>query len=65
MSDTGNSPQNQTVLVFVTAFLALLFLILATQVGMPLRAIFVAVAVSDIIFLLVMLLGDKLPGKRL
>lgn len=58
------NPQAKVVFTFGFAVAALLMLIFATMVDMPLRAILIAVAISDIIFLLIVLLGDKLPGGK-
>jgi hypothetical protein len=58
------NPASQTILTFALAIAALLMLVLASRVGMPLRAILIAVAFSDIIFLVLLQLGHILPGKR-
>lgn len=58
------NPASRTVLTFALGAAALLMLVMATRVGMPLRAILIAVAVSDIIFLILLQLGHILPGKR-
>lgn len=42
----------------------LILMIVASQVSMPLRAILIAVAVSDIIFLLILQFGGVLPDRR-
>ncbi|MCA9833767.1 MAG: hypothetical protein KC435_07485 [Thermomicrobiales bacterium] len=42
----------------------LVMLVIASQVAMPLRAILIAVAVSDLIFLLALQFGNILPDKR-
>lgn len=42
----------------------LIMLVIASQVSMPLRAILIAVAVSDLIFLLILQFGNVLPDKR-
>ena len=42
----------------------LALIIVATQVSMPLRAIIIALAVSDLIFLIILQLGGVLPDKR-
>lgn len=62
-----NFDENRTgriVFTFGFAVAALLLLIFAFMVDMPMRAILIAVAVSNIIFLVIALLGDKLPNKR-
>lgn len=51
-------------LTFALGIAALLMLVVASQVGMPLRAILIAVAFSDIIFLILLQLGHILPGRR-
>lgn len=58
------NPQARIVFTFGFAVAALLMIIFAAMVDMPLRAILIALALSDIIFLAIILLGDKLPGKR-
>ena len=58
------NPQARIVFIFGFAVAALLMLIFASMVDMPLRAILIAVAFSDILFLLLILLGDKMPGMR-
>lgn len=59
----GN-PQIRLIFIFGFAVAALLMLIFASMVDMPLRAILIAVAFSNIIFLGLITLGDKLPKKR-
>ena len=58
------NPQAKIVFTFGFAVAALVLLIFASMVDMPLRAILIAVAISDLIFLGIVLLGDKLPGGR-
>lgn len=58
------NPATRTILTFALGITALLMLVLASQVGMPLRAILIAVAFSDIIFLILLQLGHILPDKR-
>lgn len=58
------NPQAKIVFTFGFAVAALFLLIFASMVDMPLRAILIAVAFSDIIFLAIVLLGDKLPGGK-
>lgn len=54
----------RTILTFALGIAALLMLVLASQVGMPSRAILIAVAFSDILFLVLLQLGHILPDKR-
>ena len=58
------NPQMRILFVFGFAVIALLMLIFASMVEMPLRAVFTAIAVSAIIFLGVATLGSKLPGGK-
>ncbi len=58
------TPASKTMLTFALGIAALLMLVVASQVGMPLRAILIAVAFSDIIFLILLQLGHILPGRR-
>ncbi len=51
------------VFTFGFAVAALMLLIFAFMVDMPMRVILIAIAVSNIIFLGIALLGDKLPNK--
>lgn len=55
-----DNPQARIVFTFGFAVAALFLLIFASMVDMPLRAILIAVAISNIIFLFVALFGDKL-----
>lgn len=64
MQNQEMNPQAKTFITFTVALVALVMLILATQVEMPTRAIFVAIAFSDIIFLILLLLGKILPTRR-
>lgn len=57
-----DNPQAKTLFTFAFAFAALFLLIMATQVQMPMRAILIALAFSDLIFLGIVLLGNKIPG---
>lgn len=57
-------PKARIVFIFAFAFAALLLLVMASQVGMPMRAILLAIVVSDLILLIVIGFGDKLPNKR-
>lgn len=52
------------VFIFGFAVAALLLLIFASMVDMPIRAILIAIAVSDIIFLAIAVFGNKLPDKK-
>lgn len=52
------------VFIFGFAVAALLLLIFASMVSMPMRAILVAIAVSDLIFLAIAVFGSKLPDKK-
>ena len=65
MQNPNSSSSGKTAITFAIAVMALVMLILATQVEMPLRAILIAVAFSDIIFLILLQLGHILPGRRL
>lgn len=58
------NPQARIVFTFGFAAAALMLLIFASMVEMPLQAIFIALAISDIIFLGIVLLGHKIPGAR-
>ncbi len=64
MQNPNSSPAAKTILTFATGTVALVLLILATQVEMPTRAILIAVAFSDIIFLILVQLGHILPSRR-
>lgn len=64
MKNSDTNSTSRTVLIFGFAAAALFLLIFATMVEMPLRALLIAIAVSDMIFLLVATLGDKLPGGK-
>lgn len=64
MNSLDDKPQVKTLFIFAFAFTALFLLIMATQVQMPMRVIFIALAFSDLIFLGIILLGNKLPGGR-
>ncbi len=64
MQDPESTSTAKTMITFAVAAVALVLLILATQVEMPLRAILIAIAFSDIIFLILMQLGHILPGRR-
>lgn len=59
-----NNQAGRIVFTFGFAIAAFFLLVFAFMVDMPMRAILIAVAVSNIIFLLVALLGDKLPFNR-
>ena len=65
MQNPDSTSTAKTMITFATGAMALVLLILATQVEMPLRAILVAIAFSDIIFLILVQLGHILPGRRL
>ena len=65
MQNPDSNSSARTMITFATGAMALVLLILATQVEMPLRAILVAIAFSDIIFLILVQLGHILPGRRL
>ena len=65
MQNPDSNSSAKTMITFATGAMALVLLILATQVEMPLRAILVAIAFSDIIFLILVQLGHILPGRRL
>lgn len=56
--------QTRTLLTFSGIVIALALLIGATQVEMPLQAILIAVAFSEIIFVILIFLGKILPDKR-
>lgn len=64
MNKPNENPTSRTILIFAFAAAALLLLIFATMVDMPLRALLIAIAVSDIIFLGLATLGKKLPGGK-
>ena len=64
MQDPESTSTAKTMITFATAAVALVMLILATQVEMPLRAILIAIAFSDIIFLILVQLGHILPNRR-
>ncbi len=64
MQNPNSSPTAKTLITFATATMALVLLVLATQVEMPLRAILIAIAFSDIIFLILVQLGHILPSRR-
>lgn len=59
-----DNPAARIVFIFGFAAAALFLLIFSTMVEMPMRALLIAIAVSNIIFLLVALLGDKLPNQK-
>lgn len=64
MNSFDGNPQAKALFTFVFAFAALFLLIMASQVQMPMRAILIALAFSDLIFLGIVLLGNKIPGGR-
>lgn len=64
MNSLNDNPQIKLIFTFGFAIAALFMLIVASQVAMPLRAILIALALSDILFLLFILLGDKFLGGR-
>ena len=64
MKAFDNNPQGKLVFTFAFAVMALVMLIFASMVSMPLSAIFIAIAVSDIILLAIVLFGDKLPNRK-
>ena len=65
MKAFNNNPQGKLVFTFAFAVTALVMLIMASIVEMPLSAIFIAIAVSDIIMLGIVLFGERLPfGKK-
>lgn len=59
-----DNPQARIVFTFGFAAAALFMIIMSSMVQMPLRAIFIALAVSAIIFLSLSLFGDKLTKRR-
>lgn len=63
MNQEPNS-QVKTILIFACAVVALGLLVAATQVEMPLQAILIAVAFSEITFMILIALGKILPNKR-
>lgn len=65
MQNPDSTSTAKTMMTFATGAVALVLLILATQVEMPLQAILIAIAFSDIIFLILVQLGHILPGRRL
>ena len=60
----GPTGQVRTILIFSCTILALALLIGATQVEMPLQAILIAMAFSEILFVILIFLGKILPDKR-
>lgn len=64
MNPFHDNPQAKTMFTFAFAFTALFLLVIATQVQMPMRAVLLALAISDLIFLGIILLGNKFPGGR-
>lgn len=64
MKAFDNNPQGKLIFTFAFAVTALIMLILAALAEMPFTAIFIAIAVSDLIMLGLVLLGDRLPNKR-
>ena len=56
--------QARTLILFSCAVVALALLVAATQVEMPLQAILIAVAFSEIIFMILVSLGKILPDTR-
>lgn len=59
-----DNPVGRIVFMFGFAIAALLMIIFASMVEMPLRAILIAVAVSNIIFLGVVIYGSRFPGNK-
>lgn len=64
MQNPKSSSTAKTVTTFALGAMALVMLILATQVEMPLRAILIAIAFSAVIFLILLQLGHILPSRR-
>lgn len=59
----SNDQTSRMILMFVMVAFALAMFIIASQVGMPLRAIVLALAISDIIFLLLLVAGKLIPDR--
>lgn len=64
MDNREPNSSSRFILVIALAAAALAMLVLATQVEMPLRAILMAIAFSDIIFIILLQLGHILPGGK-
>lgn len=64
MNQPNENSNSRTILIFSLAAMALLMFIIASQVEMPLRALLIAIGVSDVIFLAIATIGKKLPGGR-
>lgn len=64
MNQPNENSTSRIVLIFGLAVAALFMFIMASMVDMPLRAILIALAVSDVIFLGIVTLGNKLPGGK-
>ncbi|MCO5215777.1 MAG: hypothetical protein M9934_13950 [Thermomicrobiales bacterium] len=58
------TPSINPIVKFVLGAGVLVMLIIASQVEMPLQAILVAVAFSDLILLLILQFGPSVPDKR-
>ncbi len=64
MSSSPEPTNTSAVLKFALGAGILILLVAASQVAMPLQAILLAIAVSDLIFLLLVQFGGILPDKR-